>query len=149
MVLGVQRHGVHDQPTTLSVTFSQTMDIASTQTLADYRLVAIGPDHRLGRGDDRTIRIRSVQYDAATLTVTIRPFHRLRLRRIFQLRILVHPTAGLKDTAGFFLDGAGTRQQGSNYINCPLVTDKLLVPPIIHKAEKHAAAAHRMGDKWK
>ncbi len=31
VVLGVQRHGVHDQPTTLSVTFSQTMDIASTK----------------------------------------------------------------------------------------------------------------------
>ena len=134
VVVAVQRHGVHDQPTTFSVIFSQPMDSAAADNLADYHLVAISPDGRLKTGGDRAIRIRSVQYDAATLTVTIRPFHRLPLHRTYQLTILGTPTAGLKDTAGLFLDGAGTRQQGSNYVK--VITDKLLVPPIVHKARK-------------
>ena len=42
------------------------------------------------------------------------------------------PPTGLKDADGLFLDGAGTGQEGSNYTI--LINDKLLVPPIVHKA---------------
>jgi hypothetical protein len=108
------------------------MDAASVENLANYRLVAAGPDHRFGTQDDRAIRIKSVHYDAAAYTATIRPRHRLPLRRTFQLTILGSPPTGLKDTAGEFLDGAGTGQEGSNYVM--IINDKLLVPPIIiHK----------------
>ena len=139
-VLSVQRHGVHYQLTTLIVTFNRPMDAASAEDLANYRLVSAGPDHRFGTRDDRAVRIRTIQYDAAARTVTIRPAHRLPLRRRFQLTILGTPPTGLKDTAGFFLDGAGTGQEGTNYVI--VISDKLLVPPIIHKAEKQAALVH-------
>ncbi len=142
-VLEVQRHGVHDQPTTLVVIFSHPMDAASAEDLSDYRLVSAGPDHRFGTRDDRAIRISSMQYDAASHTVTIVPAYRLPLRRRFQLTLLGTPPTGLKDAAGLFLDGAGTGLEGSNYVI--VINDKLLVPPIIHKAGKHAAADHRMG----
>ncbi len=141
-VLEVQRHGVHLQPTTLIVTFSRSMDAASAENLADYRLVSAGPDHRFGTRDDRAVPIRSVQYDTASDTVTILPVHRLRLRQRFQLTILGTPPDGLKDTAGLFLGGARTGQAGSNYVI--VITDKLLVPPIVHKARKQAAVAQRL-----
>jgi hypothetical protein len=103
------------------------MDAASAEDLADYRLVFAGPDHRFGTRDDRAIRIRYVRYHATSDTVTIRPAHRLPLRQRYQLTILGTPPAGLMDTAGFFLDGVGTGQQGSNYVT--VISDKLLVPP--------------------
>ncbi len=49
-VLGVQRHGVHLQPTTLVITFSEPMDSARAEALANYRLVAVGPITVLGVG---------------------------------------------------------------------------------------------------
>jgi hypothetical protein len=58
------------------------------------------------------------------------------LRHRYQLTILGTPPAGLMDTAGFFLDGAGTGQQGSNYVT--VISDKLLVPPYTHKAGKQS-----------
>ena len=40
VVLDVQRHGVHDQPTKLVVIFNHPMDAASAEDLTDYRLVS-------------------------------------------------------------------------------------------------------------
>jgi hypothetical protein len=121
------------------------MDAALAQTLSEYRLVWIGHDHRTAIRHDRAIRIRSVRYDATSDTVRIRPAHRLPLRRRYQLTILGTAPSGLKDTAGFFLDGAGTGQEGSNYV--VVITDKLLVPPFIRKAAKHAAVDHQDRDR--
>ena len=45
-VLGVVRHGVHDHPTTLVITFSQSMDTARAQDPANYSLVRVGTDNR-------------------------------------------------------------------------------------------------------
>ena len=134
------RFGIHRQPTALVLTFSEPLDAITAESRANYLLVSAGPDHRFGARDDRAVRIRTIQYDAAARTVTIRPAHRLPLRRRFQLTILGTPPTGLKDTAGFFLDGAGTGQEGTNYVI--VISDKLLVPPIIHKAEKQAALVH-------
>jgi hypothetical protein len=125
VALGVQRHGVHDQPSTLVVNFSQPMDPARAGSPTEYHLAT---------RDGRAIRIRSVQYDPTNLAVTILPFRRLPLHSIFRLTILGKPKAGLTDTAGLFLDGAGTGQEGTNYV--AVITDKLLVPPIIHKSGK-------------
>ena len=123
-VLDVRRNGVHDQPPSFVVTFTRPMDAASAEDLADYQLVSAGPDPRFGHRDVRAIRIRSVRYDASSNTVTIRPAHRLPLRHRYWLTILGTPPGGLVDTTGLFLDGAGTGQQGSNYVT--VITDKLL-----------------------
>jgi hypothetical protein len=116
VVVSVHRHGVHLQPTTLVITFSQPMDAARAKSIADYRLVSAGPDHRFGTGDDRVIRIRSARYSAATLQVTLRPIRRLPLHGTFQLTIVGTPLTGLLDSEDLFLDGAGTGQAGSNYV---------------------------------
>ena len=145
VILEVQRHGVHFQPTTLVVTFSQPMDAATAEDLADYRLVSAGPDHRFGTRDDRVIPIRSVRYDATLHTVTLWPVRRLPLHRTFQLTIRGTPTTGLKDTGGMFLDGAGTGQPGTNYV--ARIDAKLLAPPIQHHGAKRATVAPVRGHR--
>jgi hypothetical protein len=141
VVVQVQRHGVHYHPTTLVVTFSQPMDAASVQDLANYQLVLAGPDHHFGTRDDRAIRIKAVQYNTASETATIRPAHRLPLRREFQLTIVGTPPTGLKGISGLFLDGAGTGETGTNYVI--VINDKLLVPPITGQPRRASSAAHR------
>jgi hypothetical protein len=136
-VLRVERHGVHLQPTTLLVILSQPMDAIPADTLANYSLVSAGPDHRLGTRDDRPIRIRSVQYDTVTNTVTLRPFHRLPLRGTYRLTIRGIPTTGLTGTDGLYLDGAGTGQEGTNYV--ATINRKSLVLPIQHQGRTPAA----------
>jgi hypothetical protein len=142
VVISVQRHGVHYQPTTLAIKFSQPMDVGSVEALTSYTLASAGPDHRFGTRDDRGIRIRSAQYDAAANTVTLRPIRRLPLRGTFQLTIRGTPPAGLKDASGLFLDGARTRQQGSNSVI--RVDAKLLVPPFVRTKGKQASLIHRI-----
>jgi hypothetical protein len=81
----------------------------------------------------RIIPIRSASYDAATETVTLRPVHRLPLRRTYMLTVLGTPPGGLTDTGGVFLDGAGTGRPGSDYV---AVIDRksLASEPERHKA---------------
>lgn len=116
VVVSVQRLGVNLQPTTLVITFSQPMNAARARNLAEYRLVSAGPDGRFGTSDDRVIRIGSARYNAATLQVKVWPIRRLPIDGTFQLTIRGTPPSGLTDSAGLFLDGAGTRQPGSNYV---------------------------------
>ena len=145
IVVGIQRRGAHLHPTSILVTFNQPMNSDQAEALTNYRLVWAGTDHRFGTRHDRAIRIRSVQYDQASGTLTIRPAHRLPLRRRYQLTILGTPPTGLKDTMEFFLDGAGTGQEGSNYVVA--ITDKLLVPAFVRKAGKQAAVDHEDGNR--
>jgi hypothetical protein len=126
-VLRVERHGVQLQHTTLLVIFSQPIDAVPADNLANYSLESAGPDHRLGIRDDRPIRIRSVQYDTVTDTVTLRPFRRLPVRGTYRLTIRGTPTTGLRGS-GLYLDGAGTGQEGTNYV--ATINRKSLVLPI-------------------
>ncbi len=127
VVLGVKRFGFHKQPTLLVITFSQPMDAASAQAQTNYRLVAADPMQRGGNPKARAISIVSAVYDSVSHAVTLRPSHRLPLSGIYRLTIVGTPTTGVTDAAGLLLDGAGTRQQGTNYIN--RVTGKLLARP--------------------
>jgi hypothetical protein len=139
-VANLQSFGVHLQPTTLVVTFSQPMDAARAESLAEYRLIGPGPDHKFGTKDDHRIRIRSARYNPATNSVVLRPVRRLPLHDTFQLTVKGTAPDGLTSTLGILLDGAKTGQPGSNYV--ARITGKLLVPPIRHRGGKQAAAAH-------
>jgi hypothetical protein len=93
------------------------------------------PDNRFGIRDDQAIGFRSIRYDAAAQTVTLRPIRRLPLRRTFQLTIRGTPPIGLKDSAGMYLDGAGTGQPGTDYV--ARINAWLLTPPIHHHEGRH------------
>ena len=116
MVVSLKRFGYHDHPTVLVLTFSEPMDAAQADNLANYRLVVAVPDHRPGVEDGRAIRVRRALYDAANQTVTLWPIRRLPLRRTFLLTVKGTPPGGLTNASGTFLDGAGTGQTGSDFM---------------------------------
>jgi hypothetical protein len=102
VVFSVERLGVHLQPTSLVVTFIQPMDAGSIEDLANYRLVSADPEHRSGTRRDPAIRIRSVRYDAASLTATILPIPRLPLGILFSSRSWASQRPGLRTRRAFF-----------------------------------------------
>jgi Right handed beta helix region len=114
-VVSLKRFGFHDQPTLLVLTFSEPMDATRADNRANYRLARASPADRPAAKHDRAIPIRYARYNAASQTVTIRPIHRLPLRRTFLLTVVGTPPGGLTNTSGVFLDGAGTGQPGSDY----------------------------------
>ncbi len=82
------------------------------RSIAEYRLVSAGPDHRFGTRDDRVIRIRSARYNAATLQVTLRPICRLPLHGTFQLDDRGHTTVGADGQRGPLLGWCRNAQAG-------------------------------------
>jgi hypothetical protein len=103
VVLGVRRFGVHREPTSLAVVFSQPMDAVRAGDLNAYRLTTAG---------NRVVPIASVSYDPVSFTTTLRLSRLLPLRGAFRLTVRGTPPNGLTDAQGLFLDGAGNRQAG-------------------------------------
>jgi choice-of-anchor C domain-containing protein len=112
MILGLRSIGVQHQPASLVLTFSQPINPARAQDSANYRLVWAGRDHRLGTRDDRVIRIRRAQYDAASQSVTLRLMGRQPLDRTLWLTVAGSLPGGLANAAGTPLVGAGTGGPG-------------------------------------
>jgi hypothetical protein len=105
-VLAVQRYGVHDQATSLVLTFSTQLDATAAMNPANYRLVsAIG----------LPIGISKASYNATSDTVTLRLKRKLSLHRVYELTVTGTGPAGLIGTSGLFLDGAGDGSPGSDY----------------------------------
>ena len=113
-ILSARRRGYHLQPTRLVLTFSEPMDAARAVNLRNYRLVAPGPDGRLGTRDDRPLHLRAARYDPARLSVTLSPLRRVPLRLRVQLTIDGPGTPGLTDAAGNALEGNG--RPGGAYV---------------------------------
>ncbi len=137
-VILLQRLGVHDQPTSLLVTFSLPIDPMRAEDLANYRLVWSGPDAKFGTRDGRLIPIVTARYDAATQTVTLRPRWRLPLRDTFRLTVVGTPPGGLATPTAAYLAGSPGARPGTNYV--ARITGKLLSPPIEHPRAQRAAA---------
>jgi hypothetical protein len=114
-VTAVVRFGYHAQPTTFVVSFDSDLNSASAQNLSNYQLVGIGRDGRFGTRDDRRIRLRSINYDAATRSATLNPANRLALRSRYRL-VLKGSAGGLSDTAGQLLDGDSDGKAGGDHV---------------------------------
>ena len=98
------------------LTFSEDLNAATAEDLANYVLTLPGRDNRFGTGDDGIDDIRTARYDAATRTVTLTPRRRFSALRF--ARLLVNGTAprGLTDVAGNLLDGNRDGQPGGDYV---------------------------------
>lgn len=107
-VVGVERFGYHWFPTTLVLSFDQTLDPTRAQNAANYLLTA-------GRGSF-SIPIVSAVYDAATRTVTLRPRYLLPLHDRFVLRVNGAASSGLTNPAGLPLQGAGAGHPGTSFV---------------------------------
>jgi hypothetical protein len=116
-VVAVQRQGVHAQPTVLVLQFSQPLNPIPAQNPSNYLVMNF---------KSRPIGIGSAVYEPATQAVTLFPRQRINLHHTAQL--LVHGTfpTGLTNTAGLFLDGAGTGRPGSDFSS--LLSRKNLAP---------------------
>ena len=106
-VTSVRRLGVHAQPTSLVLTFSQPMDPASVQNPANYTLHA---------PSGQPIFIASAVYDPAANTVTLRPRLPLNVHRSYQLTVNGAFRFGLRNTAGIFLGGQGANMAGTSFV---------------------------------
>ena len=114
--ISLERFGVHDQPTSLALTFSQPVNAAAAANRANYRLVILRRGRRPGSIFERVIPIRSARYIAASDKVRLRPIVRLPLRRTYKLTIVTTPPIGLTDSNGVYLYGPGSAQPGGDIV---------------------------------
>jgi hypothetical protein len=113
-VVGVHWLKSRRQPLRLVLTFSEALDPSRAKARAGYRIVAPGRDSKFGTHDDRSLRLASVTYSPAPLTVTLRPATGLNLHSRYLLVVYGTGSAGLRDLAGNFLDGDRDALPGGN-----------------------------------
>ena len=116
VVMQVERFGFHAMPTTIVVLFDCALDSSAADLLKNYRIK--GPS-------GRTIRIKSVTYDAAAHSVSLHPAVRLSLHRRYSLWINGSSATGLRDLSETLLDGAHSGRSGTDYTR--VLTGKQLV----------------------
>jgi hypothetical protein len=92
----VQRFGYHAMPTTLVLTFTGPLDPATAQDAKGYKLVGLHGNR---------IAIKRATYDAAAMTVTLRPEHRISIHHRYTLIVKGGGPGGLTDAQGQFLAG--------------------------------------------
>ncbi len=107
-VMGVIRHGVHLQPTTLVVQLSEPLDPSGAEDLGNYRLTFWGRN--------RSLKLASAVYDASAETVTLHPLHRLPLRLVYRLVIQGSSPSAIKGASGILLDGIGKGRPGTSSV---------------------------------
>ncbi len=105
-VVGLSRYGFHARPTVLTLNFDSPLNPSRAQDTSNYVLV--------NRHGDR-IAIKIASYDPATQTVTLKPVHRLKIRRAYTLTIRGTSPDGLTGASGIPLDGAGTGEPQTNF----------------------------------
>ena len=93
-VVGLQRLGVHTQPTRLVVTFSQAMDPASAQNPGNYSLTD---------SNGQVIVIRSAVHNPTTRSVTLQPSTTLDVHRAYSLSV----SDALANASGVTLGSSG------------------------------------------
>ena len=145
-VVGLRRLGVHARPTRLVLGFSAPMDPARAGDRANYRLVAPGPDRRLGTADDRPVPIAAASYDAALRSVALAPRRRLPLQGTYRLTVVGTPPGGLTIASGVPLDGAGTGQAGSDFVTT-FGREILVRPEATSRAGRLAEVAQRLAER--
>jgi hypothetical protein len=115
-VVALARFGFHAQPTVLVLIFSQALNPARAQNVAEYHLVTVvkGRHGQLHTG--KAIAIAKAVYNPKNLTVSLVTAKRLKVNGLYQLTVNGTPPSGLTDPFGRFLDGAGNGQSGTNYV---------------------------------
>jgi hypothetical protein len=101
-VTSVQRLGYHHQPTRIVVQFSQPLDPASAQNVANYNLVTLIHG---GRRISSPFAFRSAVYDPTSNSVTLYPTRQLALRRSYRLTVNGTEPEGVRNSSGVLLNG--------------------------------------------
>lgn len=101
----LSRFGVHTQPTSILVGFTQPLLESSAESLANFQLVTPGADGRFGTRDDHRIVIDTATYDNVNRTVTLNLKRRLPLSSRVQLTVVGVRPDGIRNLDGTFLAG--------------------------------------------
>lgn len=115
-VIRLSRYGTHRQPTSILVGFSEPIDVATAEDLANYQLVSAGRDGRFGTADDVAVPLLVAQYDSVNTAVTLTTRHPVGLAQPLQITINGSTPTGVRGLDGLLLDGANTGQPGSNFV---------------------------------
>jgi hypothetical protein len=94
--------------TSLSVSFTAPLQLASAMDSANYRLVAPGLDNLV-------IPLTPTTYSPTGFSVTLVPSKALPSGQYYQFQIVGTGPTAIRDIAGNFLDGVGNGRAGSNY----------------------------------
>ncbi len=105
-IVAARRVGMSPHPTTLVLTFSTAMDVASVQNVNNYDLRAAN-----GRLDP----IALATYDSSTHSVTLRTKLQVSSKRYYKLEIVAQGSTGVKSAVGVALDGMKTGKPGNDY----------------------------------
>jgi type VI secretion system secreted protein VgrG len=115
----VVRYGYYWMPTTLVLSFDQSLDPATAEDANDYRI--IGPAGGV-------IRVKSAVYNSAAKTVTLHPSQRINIHYRYELIVDGRAPDGVTNTRGQLLDGVDNGKPGSDY-RATLTWRNLVIDP--------------------
>jgi hypothetical protein len=131
-VTGLKFIGIHQNSTTIVLSFDGALDPKQANNPANYSLVALGHDEKLGTADDRWVRIASAVYDPAANAVTLRPDHHINIHYHYALSLTV-PAALSSAPAARYVGVFGrsavpyfTTHRGAHYPAPPLTRREIL-----------------------
>ncbi len=141
-IVAVRRYGIHHQPTTLTVTFTEPVAGATNPTL--YRIVDPGRDRRFGTRDDSTFTASNVDLDAAGATATLHLARQLNLHLVYRLNV----GAGIADASGNALAGDSSFRIDASNLGVATRrsrgTIRPLQAPAVPRAAHKPIAAHML-----
>ncbi|MEO6842783.1 MAG: right-handed parallel beta-helix repeat-containing protein [Bradyrhizobium sp.] len=113
--------------TAVTLDFNETLDAISATSAANYQLIAAGPDGIFGTADDITISATPA-YSATSQTVTLLLINGALPDGSY--RLTVNGSAGLLDSSGNALDGAGSGTPGSAFVSTFTINRSADLPPV-------------------
>jgi hypothetical protein len=88
---GLSLLGIHHQPSQIVLQFDGPLNTVAAQDPANYTLVGLGKDQRLGTADDHRYSIVAATYNSANQTVTLIPNSHLNIHYHYVLRYTLAP----------------------------------------------------------
>lgn len=102
--VAIQSDNARKRITSITATFSEPMSVLTRSDPRGFTIWSRGADGRNGSGADKSVRIKSVTYDAATNTTTVTPRKPLPFNRVYQLSL----------NAAFLTDAGGNNVLDAN-----------------------------------
>jgi Bacterial Ig-like domain (group 3)/Right handed beta helix region/Bacterial Ig-like domain len=129
--------------TTIAISFSEAINLASAQNTSDYTILTAGRHGQFGGEGSKRIRVTKAVYDAGSQTVTLDPSRRLNINHRYELIVSGQAPKGVASANAVMLDGADNGQPGTNYVGVLDKQNLILDPPNPPRPNLAAAAVAR------
>lgn len=138
----VQRFGIHAQPTTLVLNFSQPLAPSTATDPANFLIRRLTPRGQPVVGPRGLVPIASATYAPGSDSVTLHPARRLDLHASYFLIVNGTPPNGLAGTTGLYLDGQHLGHPSGN-ATAVISYANLVKPPHV-TPQRHPVRAARL-----